>query len=199
MRICPSVSSSRVRGLVESAHKKCLVCDSSDDNTFLSTELDLDFISTSLASLGINRSTILQNVEVQTSLITNRAVDLDHFRSHEGLPKTLTTQLLARLYKAEQKPVQSALLSALKAYQSQRKSGTTNNIQLDAFLAQPFTVHKTSTPTPAATHPIIKHVSTQTLHSADEIVNLNKEITLLKSVIQDLQEEKAKSITALQN
>ncbi|GFS13008.1 hypothetical protein ElyMa_003126000 [Elysia marginata] len=198
LKICPSAGcvSSKVRSLVESAVKKFTACDAADVDQFLDVQLHLDLISSSLAALGVNRNNIFEEAvtqQIKPTDITNQVVvDLDFFRTQEGLPKTFTSIFLSRIFSCEQKVSQAAIISCLKTYTKHRKNGTTGS-----YLTLPFPLRSQSTsenpPTTSQTcGPTQTHsVHTQTLyHTVEEVEALQNNVKLLKTVISELQQEK---------
>ena len=185
---------------------------------FLETEVDFDFVSTSLSNLGLKRGQLLEKDCNQSgqceaascdSVINEVIVDLEKFRSSErlvdkfipGWVRTLTGITESdKVLKASIKQL-TTRYTTLVRNQSSDDTGV-----LSTFLAAPFRVlqhtQRTSSQKPTTPGTISKQSPEQLLlkalkensHLREQISSLESYVDVLSQTVKDLSQEKMEHI-----
>ncbi|KAL8572448.1 hypothetical protein ACOMHN_005594 [Nucella lapillus] len=224
----PDVSypSTRLSGALDRLEKKVQAVqrEDGDIDSFLKTEVDFDFVSSSLSKVGLKRGQLLTEREWTRpdhleTLTHENVINIEQFRTKERQPDTFTCQWIKKLSPKHEASPDSLLKKSTKklmeTYRSLQLQKNAHQSQaLSLFLIMPFdtvdkhtplrstsssccseTVPSTSSVTPQQKE--IKQLSKANSVLQVNIKDLSEKVSVLKGALVDVSREKSRVTTDL--
>ncbi|KAL8610059.1 hypothetical protein ACOMHN_045457 [Nucella lapillus] len=224
----PDVSypSTRLSGVLDRLEKKVQAVqrEDGDIDSFLKTEVDFDFVSSSLSKVGLKRGQLLTEREWTRpdhleTLTHENVINIEQFRTKERQPDTFTCQWIKKLSPKHEASSDSLLKKSTKklmeTYRSLQLQKNAHQSQaLSLFLIMPFdtvdkhtplrstsssccseTVPSTSSVTPQQKE--IKQLSKANSVLQVNIKDLSEKVSVLKGALVDVSREKSRVTTDL--
>ncbi|KAL8606919.1 hypothetical protein ACOMHN_048715 [Nucella lapillus] len=218
----PDVSypSTRLSGALDRLEKKVQAVqrEDGDIDSFLKTEVDFDFVSSSLSKVGLKRGQLLTEREWTRpdhleTLTHENVINIEQFRTKERQPDTFTCQWIKKLSPKHEASPDSLLKKSTKklmeTYRSLQLQKNAHQSQaLSLFLIMPFdtvdkhtplrstsssccseTVPSTSSVTPQQKE--IKQLSKANSVLQVNIKDLSEKVSVLKGALVDVSREKS--------